>query len=223
MSGRKKRQWLKLSEHERQGQLLLAKAERISERRIKLRDDHYPESEAVHGWNYRGTECTIVKCVWFEERFEMLKARGIDQLVPFMVKDLKAKFGNLQGYARFPKRPLHEKTFHGIVTYVPAPGGITFAHQYADGSFVYGYDTDHIEQHGLRYKEVNWHVAQVERMVDALIIAKRLERAYRLAGTQGAKITVLNEFVRRICFRSRQAYDITDNFGLMMSLLTGHV
>lgn len=47
------------------------------------------------------------------------------------------------GYVRFPKRPLQEPRFRGIVTYVPVHGGVSWAQESPDGSFVYGFDCNH--------------------------------------------------------------------------------
>lgn len=145
-------------------------------------------------------------------------------LISDATKWMKGKIGNLQGYARFPKRPLYERGYHGIATYIPAPGGITFAEPYADGSFVYGYDTGHYGQEGTQFKDVNWHVVQVEFMVDAIMIARRLERAYRDAKQVAKRAAVLDEFGRRLRLHSRGYKNIdTDNFGVIMNLLSGQL
>lgn len=47
------------------------------------------------------------------------------------------------GYARFASRPVKEPGYKGILVYVPVHGGITYAQEAPNGSFVYGFDCGH--------------------------------------------------------------------------------
>jgi hypothetical protein len=231
MVGRKNR-WERISELEKATTKLLSRLDR----RPSIRHDLYPEEMGVHIWTYRGTNCTIIRNRQWEKMVADLKGdesyeAGIldvkkpDSLQKALARSIElfsAKIGNLQGYARFPRRPLYERGYKGIATYIPAPGGITFAEQYADGSFVYGYDTAHIDQEGVKFKDVSWHVVQVEFMVDAIMIARRLERAYRDAKQNSKRAKVLDEFDRRLRLRGKQI-DVTGNFGVMLNLLSGQL
>ncbi len=191
-------------------------------RRHSVRHDLFPEEQGVHIWVYRGTNCTVIRNGQWEEMVNDFRKSGLAEKLSDSMEWMSAKVGNLQGYARFPKRPLYERGYHGIVTYIPAPGGITLAEQYADGSFVYGYDTGHHGQEGLQYRDVCWHVVQVEFMVDAIIIARRLERAYRDAKKNKDRARVLEEFGRRLRLRGKQI-DVQDSFGIMINLLSGQL
>jgi len=224
MTGRAKRQGALMEPHE----VALAYLERRGRERREPRDDDYPESDAVHHWQYRDTACTIVRCDWYEEELQKLRESGLEKVLAYSIQTITAKLGNLQGYARFNRRPLYERSYHGIVTYVPAPGGITFAQQYTggifSGTFVYGYDTAHILMDGVQYKDVSWHVLRVEYMVDCIKIARRLERQYRDAWKQDDRIRVIQEFARRCeLIGHGKKYEITDNYGLMMNLLSGRI
>ncbi len=192
-------------------------------RRQWVRDDLYPESHAAHIWLYRGTNCSVVRCDWFKEELELLEAIQKESGIPLalMINSTRQKIDNFQGYTRFPKRPVYERDFEGIIKYVPAPGGITYAQQYIDGSFVYGYDTSHIGQTSVKYKDLSWHILQVEFMVDAITIAKRLERRYRL-GNRRQKLLVAREFNRRLSLLGKPI-DLLDNHGLAMHLLFGEL
>lgn len=104
---------------------------------------------------------------------------------------------------------------------------MTYAQQYVDGTFVYGYDTAHIDMEAVKYKDGFWHRMQVEFMVDAIIIARRLEKRYRRAQTNTRKATVLDELNRRLYLRSvqvgrgKQGIEIMGNTGVMLKLLAG--
>ena len=90
------------------------------------------------------------------------------------------------GYVRFENRPVIEPTYHGIMTYVPVHGGITFANQDEDGSMIYGFDCGHAgddERPELRDEE--WLGEECFRMGRAIQIAAKYEGAY--LATEGSK------------------------------------
>lgn len=192
-----------------------------------MRDDKYPEDQALLSWGYRGTMCSVVRNRLFDE--EVSRMEALKDRFPSMYNNFKDQVGNLNGYARFPKRPVRERGYNGIITYVPAPGGITYAQLYVDGSFVYGYDTAHHAQTSVKFKDASWHQIQIEFMVDAIMIARRLESSYRRARSRAARSIVLSEFERRLTLRAKQvgrsgkAIDILDNFGIMLRLLSGEL
>ena len=86
--------------------------------------------------------------------------------------------GGLNGYCRFPKRPLVEEGYHGIATYVPVHGGITFAEQDDDGSMVYGFDTAHASSDEMPREDPEWIKGQCALMVAGLKKAAEVERRY---------------------------------------------
>ena len=78
----------------------------------------YPESKALETWKH-------------------------DDLVFSIVQH--STLNHYCGYVRFPKKPVREMGYNGILTYVPVHGGITFADSGKDGSMVYGFDCGHCD------------------------------------------------------------------------------
>lgn len=109
--------------------------------------------------------------------FELVEEGRIGKL---KYKILNGREG-LNGYITYPKRPVKETGYGGIVTYIPVHGGITFAKQEDDGSFTYGFDTAHCNSNEYPRNSTEWIKGQLELMVRAITLAKKLEDKYLLA------------------------------------------
>jgi len=132
--------------------------------------------------------------------------------------------GHYCGYVRFPRRPVKEKEYGGIITYVPVHGGITYAKESEDGSVVYGFDCAHCGD----WSFVNpggkkWTLEEVkleaEKMAEGIKLAAEYEKHYLQCTTNRGKAKVVDEFHRELGVR----FDVTDNFGAMLNLLSGEL
>jgi len=81
------------------------------------------------------------------------------------------------GYVVFPRRPVKEKGYRGILTYVPVHGGITYAKPYKRG-IVYGFDTGHFDSDKYPIGDENWIKKQIKIMIVGILKAKEVEDFY---------------------------------------------
>ena len=159
--------------------------------------NEYPENKAIKIWEKDGLVFSIVK---------------------------HPTMGHYCGYVRFPKRPVKEKGYGGILTYVPVHGGITYAEESEDGSMVYGFDCAHyndwspINPNGKKWtlEEVK---REVEKMARAIKLAAKYERRYLRCTTNRGRAKVIDEFHKELGVK----FDITDNFMAMLNLLAGRL
>lgn len=83
----------------------------------------------------------------------------------------------LNGYIVFPKRPVREKGYNGILTYVPVHGGITYAHEDELG-MVYGFDTLHHNSENYPITDKAWIKKQIGVMLVGITKATSVENPY---------------------------------------------
>jgi len=159
----------------------------------------YPESKAVKVWRKGDLVFSIVK---------------------------QSSMGHYCGYVRFPKRPVREKGYGGILTYVPVHGGITYAEQSEDGSMVYGFDCAHAGD----FSKVcpygkKWTLEEVEKetekMAIGIEIAKKYEKRYLRNYTAKGKAKVIDEFHKELAEKHGIIFKLQDNFGAMLNVLAG--
>ena len=101
--------------------------------------------------------------------------------------------GGFNGYVLFPKRPVKEPAYGGILTYVPVHGGITYAEEDGDG-IVYGFDTGHCDSESYPIRETEWIKGQCKIMLAAIKRAAELEDKYLLAcGDNEARAEIADE------------------------------
>lgn len=86
--------------------------------------------------------------------------------------------GGYNGYVTFPKRPVREPGYNGLLNYVPVHGGITYANGNKDGSMEYGFDTAHYKSEEMPRTDVNWIKQQIRQMAKGIIIASDNEAGY---------------------------------------------
>jgi hypothetical protein len=158
--------------------------------------NRYPEDKAVKNWMTDGLTFSIADC------------RG----------------HHFCGYVRFPARPLKEPGYHGIASYVPVHGGITFAEQDPDGSMVYGFDCAHADddENPVR-RDMGWLMAECERMAEGIIEAAKVEDFYLLAeGDNDKRAAILDGYHAALASKGI-AFDLSDNFGSMINALFGRL
>lgn len=163
--------------------------------------ERYPESKAVKIWRKGDLTMSIVK---------------------------HSTMGHYCGYVRFPKRPVREKEYEGILTYVPVHGGITYAKEDEDGSMVYGFDCAHggdwtetcPRGHKWTLEEV---VAETEKMAIAIQVAAKYEKRYLRNYTDKGKAKVIDEYHKELKEKHGIAFNLLDNFGAMLKVLGGNL
>jgi hypothetical protein len=139
-------------------------------------------------------------------------------VVPHPLMD-ETKYGlrvGYNGYILFAERPVKEPVYHGILTYVPVHGGITYAEQDELG-MVYGFDTRHCDSGSYPIRDTTWIKEQCEIMLKGILLATTLEDEYLLAEGD-------NEKRAEIC---QKVADIqpehSRNFGVNINLLYGRL
>lgn len=86
--------------------------------------------------------------------------------------------GGFNGYIAFPKRPVRELGYEGILAYVPVHGGITYAEQKEDGSMEYGFDTAHSHSDQFPRTDVSWIKEQLRELAEGIMRAAEVEDKY---------------------------------------------
>lgn len=161
-----------------------------------------------------GLETSLIVKTWQEKdiRFHLLKT------------PIGYVGGHYCGYCVFPKRPVIEQGYCGLLTYVPIHGGITYAKETREGKMVYGFDCAHAgDETDPRCKDDLWLTHEVETMALAILIAAKCEEAYLLAEDNEAKAAVIQAFLDKTVDVLERDLEVTDNFGVMMNMLCGRL
>ena len=126
------------------------------------------------------------------------------------------------GYVSFPKRPVIEQGYEGILTYVPVHGGITFATEYKNG-MTYGFDCGHYKDaNNLDLQNIAYLADECIRMALAIKMAAKYEKRYlKCKDDNGKKVKIIEKYHLRLLKEnlSDGDLDITDNFGAMMNTI----
>jgi hypothetical protein len=124
--------------------------------------------------------------------------------------------GTLNGYVIFPVRPVREKGYDGILSYVPVHGGITFAKQ--EGvEMAYGFDTAHHNSRDYPIGDHEWLWSECRKMVDGILKAKELEDAWDGEEDKEKQVAL-----------AQQVYDVAPcdggfHLGIMVNMLCGRI
>lgn len=128
------------------------------------------------------------------------------------------------GYVRFPRRPVKEEGYQGILNYVPVNGGITYAKESHDGSMVYGFDCTHLHDRDRPWtQDINWVREECRRMAVGIFIAARYERRYLEASDTVSRAKIIDEYwemVRRI---TNHNYEVDENTAVVINLISGQL
>ena len=124
--------------------------------------------------------------------------------------------GALNGYCVFSKRPTREKSYNGILTYVPVHGGITYAEEDKDGSVTYGFDTLHYDSKEKPRTDTEWIKGQIRVMIAGIKKAAEVEGKYLRCVSNKGKA----KYAQQV---SDIQKDESRNFGVIINLLTGRL
>lgn len=122
-----------------------------------------------------GLECWIIKSPLWREMEE--KGQAVQSLVRSSTYKHLIGLSGYCGYVVFPKKPTVEPDYHGIITYIPVHGGVTYTHHDAFGS-VYGFDTAHAGSEKLPTRDKEWIRGQIDILARGLLIAASIEEEY---------------------------------------------
>lgn len=124
-------------------------------------------------------------------------------------------YGGLNGYAVFPKRPVLESGYSGVLTYVPVHGGITYAEEDEIG-MVYGFDTGHFDSDSKPRYDPAWIKKQLAVMIQGIRVAAEVEQEYLT--------TTDNEVKAQLCDRILKVQpEEWQNLGVMINVLFGQL
>lgn len=127
------------------------------------------------------------------------------------------------GYCRFMSKPVIEEGYHGILSYVPVHGGITFAH-FDKGVATYGFDTGHADdENNPLVRNLEWVEFQAWLMAKAIRLAAQFEPAYLRSECVYHRASVVDRYHAKVRKLTQQPFVLGNNFGAMINLLCGRV
>jgi len=182
--------------------------------------DRFPDKMACRTWEQDDKILYVVKNSLPEKEAGFILSRGLPLSTSWYC-----------GYVRFPKRPVKEPGYHGIMAYVQVHGGLTYAEEdLGDGSMVYGFDCNHAGDQGFLLPGEKRNVwtddlvaAECEKMIVGIVVAAEFEDPYLKAPTEEARAKVLDMYHDELRHLLGQEFEITDNFGAMINVITGHL
>lgn len=127
------------------------------------------------------------------------------------------------GYCRFRSKPVIERGYHGILSYVPVHGGITYANHDRLVS-VYGFDTAHAndEQNPL-VKNIEWVEYQAWLMGKSIALASLYELDYLRSECPYFRARIIDKYHAKIRKLTSQPFVIGNNFAAMINLMCGRL
>lgn len=119
------------------------------------------------------------------------------------------------GYVRFKEIPLINTK---LQDFVPVHRGISYAEGFADGSYVYGFDTNHVgDGSNPDISSTEWLMNECRKLAKGLIVAGRFESDFCNAEPHN-RIHIVQKYVDYM----NEEFDMEDlGFGAMMRLLSG--
>ena len=117
------------------------------------------------------------------------------------------------GYVVFPKRPVRETSYKGVLVYVPVHGGITYCEEDSLG-VVYGFDTAHCDSEKFPKNNKKWIKSQCQIMIEGILLAKKQEKDYLLAWNNKEKAEAVQSIMD---LQPKQS----NNFRVNINLLSG--
>ena len=166
--------------------------------------ENYPENQAVKVWEKDGMRFSII---------------------------LHPQFNHYCGYVRFTKRPLRKSGYDGFATYINVHGGITFYNADSEG-FVYGFDCGHSgDWSEFRPDGKKWSLEEVTKQCESVGYQLKKARLFELGYTffnwslfprkiqNRMKARILDLFHKV----TKQKFNVSDNFGVMIKLLSGEL
>lgn len=178
-----------------------------SEEELAQYSEEYPDKDSLKTWIKDGVACYIVH----NEIIPMKDREAYREMLKWI------SFDFYNGYCRFKKMPLSGGRFQD---YIPVHGGITFGSRASDGSYVYGFDTNHYSDSiNPDIKSTGWLTAQCETLACGLWVASEYEGQYLKAKSQEEKAIVIDNY--RTYMREEFDSDGDLGFGGMINFLGG--
>ena len=135
--------------------------------------------------------------------------------------ELYPREGHYCGYAIFPKRPVKEKKYGGILIYTPVHGRVTYACEEKDGSMVYGFYCGHADdENNSNLRDIDWLKKECIRMGYAIKLAVKYEKKYLKAKKQTTKAKHLDAY-DAMCNELFDTEPNAFNLGKALNLLSG--
>lgn len=123
------------------------------------------------------------------------------------------------GYCRFPAKPVIERGYGGILTYVPVHGGITYC-EHELGVSTYGFDTAHAgDDENPLVRNVEWVEFQALLMARGIRVAALYEPAYLRSENANYRAELLDAYHAKMEKLVGQPFNIHNNFRSMINLL----
>lgn len=147
-----------------------------------------------------------------------------------LLKSNRSLMNHYCGYVRLPKNPFkgNKRTYDtgftveydGIVRYVPVHGGVTYAKSEDDGSIVFGFDCNHLndDENG-RLSDIDWLTNHCEQFGRWLLIAASFEDRYIDATDNTSRADVLDEMQESFGVPFGENNDIMTMFRVMAGSL----
>ena len=131
---------------------------------------------------------------------------------------------HLCGYVYFPADTLPnliEDDTGGLLRYAPVHGGITYGNKVKGGGRVYGFDCAHAgDEADPRCADPDWVLAECDRLAVCLKVAPHFEQAYLTGKGNEEKADAIDAYHAELARRGIE-FNLTDNFGAMISVLCG--
>jgi len=170
--------------------------------------DQYPDHKAIVKWIEDGVAYYIVHVQMFESAEEREKAEAYSREMfgnlfemlgemtggHFNPDQIRLPDDYYNGYVRFKEMPLSGSKF---LDYVPVHGGITYGQRSPDGSYVYGFDTNHAgDANHPDIQSTEWLENECRTMSRGIMAAVRYEQQYIAAKDEDGKKAVLIAFLK---------------------------
>jgi len=127
------------------------------------------------------------------------------------------------GYCRFKRKPVHERGYDGILSYVPVHGGITYC-EHDHGVSVYGFDTAHAgDDNNKSVRNIEWVEHQAWLMARSIQIAALFEPDYLRFKNNDIRSEIIAKMHAMIDRKVGAKFKITNNFGAMINLISGTI
>lgn len=171
-------------------------------------ENEYPDNKAIARWVEDGVAYYIVHIQMFnsaEERAESeaFAYKMFGELIDTLEKISGGAFNRdsirlpndyYNGYVRFREMPLSGSKF---MAYVPVHGGITYGKRGYDGSYIYGFDTNHAgDTKHPDIQSTEWLENECRKMGRSIMASVKFENEYLNAKNENEKKAVLAAYFK---------------------------
>lgn len=129
----------------------------------------------------------------------------------------------LNGYCRFKRKPVHERGYDGMLSYVPVHGGITYCH-HKFGVSTYGFDTAHAsDEDNPLCRNVEWVEYQCLVMARGIQVAAQFEEDYLRFNELYQRAEIIDKYHARLRRLIAAPFELQNNLGAMINVLFGRL